>query len=102
MAGLRGSHSVVTAWNDSRLIGLGNAISDGAPVVYFPHMVVAPPWQGRGVGREIFERLRSRYDGFRQQVVLSDRDAVGFYERCGLERAGSTIALWTYDGDEHS
>jgi hypothetical protein len=31
------SHSLVTAWKDDRLIGLGNAISDG----FHQHMIVA-------------------------------------------------------------
>jgi GNAT superfamily N-acetyltransferase len=32
-------------------VGLGNAISDGALVVYYPHMLVLPEYQGRGIGR---------------------------------------------------
>jgi hypothetical protein len=30
LAALAGSHLVVTAWHGDRLVGLGNAISDGA------------------------------------------------------------------------
>jgi GNAT superfamily N-acetyltransferase len=55
---LRNSHSLVTAWDGSRLVGLGNAISDGALVVYYPHMLVLPEYQGRGIGREIVRRVR--------------------------------------------
>src|SRR5688572_24202650 len=35
--GLLVSHSLITAWAGSKLVGLGNAISDGYLVVYYPH-----------------------------------------------------------------
>src|SRR5262249_36172437 len=39
---LLGSHLLVTAWDGDRLVGLGNAISDGRMVVYYPHLLVHP------------------------------------------------------------
>ena len=42
---LMDSHSLLTAWDDDRLIGLGNAISDGHLVVYYPHLLVDPEFQ---------------------------------------------------------
>ena len=37
---LRGSEALVSAWAGDVLVGLGNAISDGALVVYYPHLLV--------------------------------------------------------------
>ena len=54
---LAGSHTVVTAWDGDRLVGLGNAISDGYLVVYYPHLCVHPDYQGKGIGCEIVQRL---------------------------------------------
>ena len=51
-AGLVASHSLVTAWDEKLLVGLGNAISDGHLVVYFPHLIVRPEYQGKGIGTE--------------------------------------------------
>jgi GNAT superfamily N-acetyltransferase len=53
LAALRGSHSLVTARIENELVGLGNAISDGHLVAYFPHMLVHPAHQGQGVGRKM-------------------------------------------------
>jgi hypothetical protein len=39
---LMNSHSLITAWGGDRLIGPGNAISDGFLVVYYPHLLVHP------------------------------------------------------------
>lgn len=99
--GLLNSDALVTAWEGERLVGLGNALSDGHLVVYYPHLLVHPDYQGRGIGRRLVERLRARYRGFHQQLLVADGGAVEFYRRCGFERAGSTTPLWIYAGTDH-
>jgi GNAT superfamily N-acetyltransferase len=99
--GLLASHSLVTAWDADVLIGLGNAISDGHLVVYFPHMVVRPDYQGRGIGTELMKMLMARYRGFHQQALIADGRAIAFYKRLGFVRAGATEPLWIFDGREH-
>jgi GNAT superfamily N-acetyltransferase len=98
---LLGSHSLVTAWDDGRLVGLGNAISDGHLVVYFPHLIVHPEQQGRRIGTEIMRRLMARYRGFHQQALLADGRAIEFYRKLGFTRAGVTEPMWIFDGHEH-
>ena len=101
MNGLRGSHSLVTARRAGKLIGLGNAISDGHLVVYYPHMVVHPSYQRQGIGREIMNLLQAKYKDFHQQQLTVDGDAVKFYESLGFVRSGNTEPMWIYQGDEH-
>ena len=98
--GLLASHSLVTAWDSNRLVGLGSAISDGHLVVYFPHLVVHAEFQGRGIGTELMRRLMARYRGFHQQVLLADGRASDFYKRLCFSRAGHTEPLWIFDGHE--
>jgi len=98
---LRHSHSLVSAWDGERLVGLGNAISDGFLVVYYPHLIVLPEFQGKGVGTEILKRLRAKYDGFHQHMLVADGRAIDFYKKCGFERAGKTEPMWIYDGHDH-
>jgi len=100
-AGLLGSHSLVTAWDERLLVGLGSAISDGHLVVYFPHLVVRPEYQGKGIGSELMTRMMARYRGFHQQALLADGRAIAFYKKLGFRRAGSTEPLWIFDGREH-
>ncbi|MEZ5039957.1 MAG: GNAT family N-acetyltransferase [Saprospiraceae bacterium] len=98
---LRHSHSLVTAWDGDRLIGLGNAISDGFLVVYYAHLVVHPDYQGQGIGGKIVETFKQQYGDFHQQVLVADGRSIAFYEKCGFERAGQTQSMWIYQGDEH-
>jgi len=66
---LRNSHTLVTAREDGKLVGLANAISDGYLVVYYPHMLVHPDKQGRGIGRRIMQAMFERYGSFHQQML---------------------------------
>jgi GNAT superfamily N-acetyltransferase len=101
MAALRNSHSLVTARISGRLVGLGNAISDGHLVVYYPHFLVHPSEQGKGIGRLMMAALQDVYANFHQQMLTADGDAVRFYESLGFERAGKTEPMWIYAGNDH-
>ncbi|WP_318469228.1 GNAT family N-acetyltransferase [Photobacterium leiognathi] len=91
---LLNSETLVTARKDGKLIGIGNAISDGHLVVYYPHMLVDPNYQGLGVGRMMMELMQSKYRGFHQQMLTADGKAVEFYKALGFERAGKTEPMW--------
>jgi GNAT superfamily N-acetyltransferase len=99
--GLLASHSLLTAWHGEGLVGLCNAISDGHLVVYFPHLVVRPDYQGRGIGTQLMIRMMARYRGFHQQALIADGRAIDFYKKLGFVRAGATEPLWIFDGHEH-
>ncbi len=101
MQALENSHSLVTAWSGDRLVGLGNAISDGYLVVYYPHMLVDPEFHGLGVGRLIMDTMLARYQGFHQQMLTADGGAIEFYKKMGFERAGKTEPMWVYAGNDH-
>lgn len=101
LAALRNSDALVTARVDGRLVGLGNAISDGHLVVYFPHLLVHPEFQRQGVGRAMMKVLMQKYAGFHQQMLTADGGAVEFYKSMGFERAGRTEPMWVYAGNDH-
>ena len=98
---LLASHSLVTAWDGSKLVGLGNAISDGYLVVYYPHLLVLPDYQGHGIGTRLMQMLMAHYDGFHQHMLTADGRALDFYRKCGFERAGKTEPMWIYAGHDH-
>ncbi|MCG7897920.1 MAG: GNAT family N-acetyltransferase [Candidatus Thiodiazotropha weberae] len=101
LAALRHSDNLVTARIDGRLVGIGNAISDGHLVVYYPHMLVDPAYHGQGIGRKMMNSIMNIYQGFHQQMLTSDKNAVGFYQALGFSRAGNTESMWIYEGQDH-
>ena len=98
---LRQSDTLVTARVDEKLVGIGNAISDGHLVVYYPHLLVHPDFQGEGIGTRIMEALMAKYTDFHQQMLTADGQAAGFYRKMGFERAGNTEPMWIYAGNDH-
>jgi GNAT superfamily N-acetyltransferase len=98
---LLNSHALVSAWDGDILVGIGNAISDGFLVVYYPHLLVRPDYQGQGVGQQIMEILKQRYEGMHMQMLVADGESIGFYQKCGFTRAGQTQPMWIYEGEDH-
>ncbi|MGL0814847.1 GNAT family N-acetyltransferase [Vibrio vulnificus] len=95
------SDSLVTARINRKLVGIGNAISDGHLVVYYPHMLVHPEFHGQGIGRKMMELMQTKYGSFHQQMLTADGEAVDFYKSLGFERAGKTEPMWVYAGSDH-
>ncbi len=98
---LMNSEELVSAWDGEQLVGLGNAISDGYLVVYYPHMLVHPDCQGKGIGSKILSRLQEKYKDFHMQILVADGRAIDFYGKNGFEKAGETQSMWIYKGKEH-
>ncbi|MFQ6602548.1 GNAT family N-acetyltransferase [Flavobacterium sp. C3NV] len=98
---LTNSETLITAWEDQKLVGLGNAISDGFLTVYYPHLLVLPEYQGKGIGKLIMDKMQEKYSHFHMQMLTADGRSVDFYKKNGFERAGKTEPMWIYQGNEH-
>jgi ribosomal protein S18 acetylase RimI-like enzyme len=86
-----GSDAVCSAWDDGKLVGLMNAISDGTMTVYFHYLAVHPDYQGKGIGTNLVERMLERYSSFLRKMLVSYDKEIGFYQRFGFEPgAGKT------------
>ena len=95
---LRGSYHVVLAVDDETgsVVGFINAISDGILAAYLPLLEVLPDYRGRGIGRELVERMMSALDGFYMVDLLCDPEMERFYSRFGM-KPGCAMMLRRYD-----
>ena len=82
---IRNSHTVVSAWDGDRLVGLINAIADGVMTAYIPYTLVRPEYQKRGIGKKLVEIILEEYRDYARRVLISYDDAVDFYQKCGFE-----------------
>lgn len=92
---------MLSAWDNEKLVGIGNAIADGYLVVCYPHLLVHPDYQGKGVGKMIMEKMQEKYGHLHMQMLTADGKAIEFYQKVGFTRAGQTEPMWIYRGDEH-
>jgi len=97
---MQNSSTVFTAWNEGKLIGLINALDDGAMTAYVHYLLVNPKYHGLGIGKKLVELMRERYADYLRIVVIAYNEEVGFYEHCGFtvgEGASPLFitSLWT-------
>jgi GNAT superfamily N-acetyltransferase len=83
------AHSLITARSNEQLVGLGNAISAGHLVVYYPHLLVHPDHQGKGIGRMIVQRMTEKWRRFHMQMLTADDKAITFYKNADLLGEGT-------------
>ncbi|PRA09461.1 MULTISPECIES: GNAT family N-acetyltransferase [unclassified Paenibacillus] len=94
---INNSHTVITAWDDTKLVGLINALSDGVMTVYFHYMLVHKEYQSLGIGKRMMEQMLSRYSNIKTKVLISYDSAEKFYETFGFKPEEGTKAMFISD-----
>lgn len=87
MTAIENSDYIVTAWNDSELIGLARALSDDVSIFYLQDILVKPEFQRQGIGRELLKRCLERYSHVRTKILLTDdrEEQRKFYTSLGFK-----------------
>ncbi len=96
---LANSDTVISAWDGDRLVGLANAIDDGELTAYVHYLLVNPDYQGRGIGREIAERIKEKYRNYLALVLTAEnRGVVDFYRKLDFQviDGASPMAIHNY------
>ena len=82
---MKNSGSVFTAWDGDALIGLINALDDGAMTAYVHYLLVNPAYQGTGIGKELVRLITEKYRDYLRIVLIAYDKEIKFYEHCGFE-----------------
>lgn len=77
-----------------RLVGAGRVLADGRDCAYLCDVAVHPDHQGRGLGRDLIERLLGRCRGHRKIILYAVPGKEGFYERLGFRRMTTAMAIF--------
>ncbi len=97
-AALRGSSAVVglRCLKTGSLVGVGRAISDCTSRAWIYDVLVVPELRGKGLGTRLMQLLLDHPAVRRvQQVLLTTKDADGFYQRFGFQEIGrSNFRTW--------
>ena len=84
-AAMINSHTVFSAWEGDKLVGLMNCLSDGIMTAYFHYLLVRPESQDQGVGKELVALMLGVYKDYARKVLIAYCEEIGFYQRCGFE-----------------
>ena len=92
--------TVYTAWDGDKLVGLICAMDDGIMTAYVHYLLVNPDYQNLGIGKQLVEKMKNKYQDYLRIVIVAYNDEVGFYESCGFKKADDAspmfiTTLWT-------
>jgi ribosomal protein S18 acetylase RimI-like enzyme len=82
------------ARDDNRLVAAGRAVADGVDCSYLCDIAVHPSNQGRGMGREVIERLVAASQGHRKIILYAVPGKEDFYRRFGFRRMRTAMAIF--------
>ena len=91
---LYNSASVISAWDGEVLIGLVNALHDGELTAYTHYLLVNPKYQSMGIGSNLINRLKKKYEGYLYLILTSENiETVGFYNKLGFEVCEGAVPM---------
>ena len=79
------SSTVLTAWDNGRLIGLVRVMDDTLMTAFIHYVLVHPEYQGRGIAGRMVEYIKEKYKNFMYlELMPEDKNNVPFYEKHGF------------------
>ena len=94
---MRNFETVISAWDEDKLVGMICAMDDGVMNAYVHYLLVRPEYQEKGIGKELVRQVKEIYKDYLRIVVVGYDDEVGFYENCGFEKAEDASPLFITD-----
>jgi N-acetylglutamate synthase-like GNAT family acetyltransferase len=89
----KNSNIVITAWENSTLIGLSRALSDFSYCCYLSDLCVRDEYKKNGIGKELV-KLTKQIAGDECKLILqSSPNATNFYKNIGMENIDSAFII---------
>lgn len=89
-------YAVISCWSVDQIVGFGSMISDGEMYSAIFDVVVDPEFQGKGIGREIVERLIGKAP--RTCIHLTSTfGKEDFYRKMGFRKHKTAFAKYPFE-----
>ena len=82
---MKNSSSVFTAWDNNKLVGLVNVLSDGIMTAYVHYLLIMPEYQRIGIGKKLMKMVSENYNDYLRIVLIAYDKEIEFYKHCGFE-----------------
>lgn len=99
---LMNSSTVLTVWDDQKLIGLTRVLDDSEMLAQIHYVLVDPAYQGHGIAGKMIEYVKEKYKDFMYiEGMPEDKNNVPFYQKHGfsLMENGAAIQICNYDNE---
>lgn len=82
---LKNSQTVITAWDENKLVGLVRVLDDGGMVAYLHYLLVHPDYQGNGIATTLLDKIKYRYKDYLYINLMPDESKnITFYHKHGF------------------
>ena len=91
---LMNSSTVLTVWDDEKLVGLTRVLDDTEMLAQIHYVLVHPDYQGKGIAGSMIERIKEKYRDFLYiEGMPEDKANVPFYEKHGFSIMENCAAI---------
>ena len=91
---LMNSSTVLTVWDDEKLIGLIRVLDDTEMLAQIHYVLVHPDYQGQGIAGKMLAYIKEKYKDFLYiEVMPEDKKNVPFYQKHGFSVMENGTAL---------
>ncbi len=91
---LMNSSTVISAWDDDKLVGLIRVLDDSELVAYMHYVLVHPDYQGQGIAGNMVELVKEKYKDYLYiEVMPEERKNAAFYEKHGFQVMQDGVAM---------
>ena len=81
---LKNANLIVTAWDDSRLVGIARSLTDFTYVTYLADLAVDMDYQHQGIGKQLIAETQRRVEPECRIVLLAAPKANDYYPKLGF------------------
>jgi ribosomal protein S18 acetylase RimI-like enzyme len=80
------SNLIISAWTESKLIGICRALTDFSYCCYLSDLAVDKAYQKKGIGREMIRHVQEAIGEEVSLILLSAPNAMSYYPDVGFEK----------------
>ena len=97
---LMNSSTVLTAWDDKKLVGLIRVLDDTEMLAQIHYVLVYPDYQGCGIAGTMLEKIKEKYkDFFYIECMPEEKKNAAFYEKHGFKVMEDGVAMQICNSD---
>lgn len=91
---LMNSSTVITAWDNDRLVGLVRLLDDSEMVAYMHYVLVDPKYHGRGIAGHMIDLVKEKYKNYLYiEIMPEESKNAAFYQKHGFSIMEDGVAM---------
>ena len=88
------SNLIVTAWDNTKLVGVSRSITDWAWSCYLADLAVSPEYKKSGIGKKLIELTKEKVGDQVMILLLSVPTAMTYYPKIGFTKEDRAFAIF--------